>query len=95
MCSECPASVWSLARRLRAYIEAHDNVIAGGLHIVIEDENVESHHITWCVETQELDDESRRFAAELLEMPVPSRHMAIQLAWESSHIWEALAEELG
>jgi hypothetical protein len=82
MCEECPPEVRDLARRLSGYFDRHDHVIVGGLHIVIEDENVQDHHIKWCQETQDLDEESRQFAAELLAMPVPYRHMAVQLGWE-------------
>ena len=40
---------------MRAYEEAHGNVIAGGLHIVIEDENVADEHIQWCLDDANLD----------------------------------------
>ena len=93
MCEECPPEVLSLAYRLSVYVAAHDHVIAGGLHIVIEDENVQTHHIKWCQETQYLDAESAGFARELLAMPVPYRHMVIQLAWDNRPPWEWDDEE--
>ena len=81
MCEECPDQVKDLARRLDAYFTTHGNVVTGGLHIVIEDENVQTEHIRWCLDTQDLDDESRQFAVDLLAMPLPYRHMAVQLGW--------------
>ena len=82
MCEDCPAEVRDLADRLAAYIGKHNYAIAGGLHVVIEDENVIDDDIKWCVEHQELDPESRQFAAELLAMPVPYRHAAVKFAWD-------------
>lgn len=85
MCAECPPEVLDLARRLSVYLGEHGLLIDGGLHIVIEDENVETSSIEWCAETQQLDDESKQFAADLLKLPVPHRHMAVELAWTRVH----------
>lgn len=81
MCEECPPEVRGLATRIAAYLAARNHVIVGGLHIVIEDENVASDHIQWCM-GRGLDIQSEQFARDLLDMPVPYRHMAVQLAWD-------------
>lgn len=94
MCEDCPPEVKALAMRLADYIDRHDSVIAGGLHIVIEDENVADDHIRWCQANAGLDDESVRFADELLAMPVPFRHMAVQLAWDDRERQSWEEEEL-
>lgn len=88
MCESCPAPVWVAARKIRSYADANDHVIVGGLHIVIEDENVTTHDIEWCKANAELDAESREIAALLLAMTVPERHMAVQLAWTSDVLWD-------
>jgi hypothetical protein len=82
MCKECPREVKDLAMRIGAYINENDDIIVGGLHIVIEDENVETENIQWCIDTQDLDPDSLEFARELLKMPAPYRHIAIQFAWD-------------
>ena len=83
MCEACPPAVLELALRIGAYAERHGWVVGGGLHIVIEDENVADHHITWCQQNAELDAESAAFATELLAMTVPERHQVIRLAWDN------------
>jgi hypothetical protein len=82
MCEDCPAEARDLADRIAAYITARNHVIAGGLHIVIEDENVSDEHIKWCLGTQDLDAEARQIAAGLLAMPLPHRHVTVQWAWD-------------
>lgn len=77
-----------MAKRLGEYATAHDNVICGGLHIVIEDGNVQTHHIEWCQSTQVLNDWERRFAADLLQLSLPERHAVIDMAWDNLHPWE-------
>jgi hypothetical protein len=82
MCKECPAEVKDLAMRIGAYVNKCGHIIAGGLHIVIEDENVETEHILWCMNARKLDAESQAFAEELLKMPAPYRHVVVQFAWD-------------
>lgn len=87
MCDECPNDVVELARRIRAYVEPQGWIIVGGLHIVIEDENVGDDHIEWCIANAHLDKESLEIAAALLSMGLPSRHMAVQMAWKDEDQW--------
>lgn len=82
MCEECPENVRKLAKRIHEILESSGGVVVGGLHIVIEDENVETEHIQWCIDTQKLIKRDEELARALLEMPLPSRHMAVQMAQE-------------
>lgn len=85
MCSECPPDVQELARRIGTYTASHQ-WITPGLHIVLDDDNHETHHIQWCLDTQNLDDEARYIATELLKLPVVARHGVCWLAGEGSQI---------
>lgn len=85
MCSECPAEIRELARRIGLY-SASTGFSGGGLHIVISDDNHETHHIQWCLDTQNLNDEETWIARELLKLPVVVRHGVQVLADEGSEI---------
>jgi hypothetical protein len=43
---------------------------------------VTDDHIGWCQAQNDLDEESAGFARDLLAMPLPYRHVAVQMAWE-------------
>lgn len=83
MCQECPPEVLDAAKRIAVIAGEGGLGIAGGLHVVFEDENVEDDIIRHCLD--EYDDipmHQRKLAEDLLAMPVPYRHMAVQLAWD-------------
>jgi len=85
MCSECSPQIKELARRIGTYTAAH-NWSTPGLHIVLDDDNHETHHIQWCLDTQNLDDEARWIALELLKLTPVERHGVCKLAAEGSMI---------
>lgn len=83
MCEECPQPIKELARRIGLYTAAH-GWITPGLHIVLDDDNHETHHIQWCLDTQNLDDEGEWIARELLKLSTVERHGVQVMADEGS-----------
>lgn len=39
-----------LIEECRKYYALPDNGVGGSLHIVLDDDNIENHHIQWCIE---------------------------------------------
>jgi hypothetical protein len=85
MCEECSPEIRELARRIGTYTAAH-NWSTPGLHIVLDDDNHEAHHIQWCLDTQNLDSEAAWIATELLKLSPPERHGVCWMAGEGSQI---------
>ena len=61
--------------------------IGSELHIVLDDGNVEEHHITWCMERfPQIEDGNERLACEecaalLLKLPRNARRHVIEKFW--------------
>lgn len=54
---------------------------SGGLHIVIEDWNIESEHIQWCLDNvKDLTADERIFAYEMLKLTMDERATVMALA---------------
>lgn len=85
MCSECPDEVRALARDVGLLMARNNWHDSGGLHIVIDDENVESDHIQWCID-QGMDEERTEIARRLLAMDAPYRHAVLDLADDGAAI---------
>lgn len=67
-----------LAARLRAFDDTPE-----GLHIVIDDWNIEDSHIIWCLSGDggNAQGEAREIGMELLEMTLLERNEVLRMVW--------------
>lgn len=65
---------------IEAYYAKSGNGVGGSLHIVLEDGNVEDHHVRWCLECAEKhgDTDGVELAKLLLAM---SKTQRLKLGW--------------
>ena len=93
MCNSCPKNIRDMAINIAKHrTEYHDGFFTGGLHIVLEDENVEAEHILWCMYRPDpLDPECLAIALGLLNMSIVERHMAVQ--WSNDVMEREMWEE--
>jgi len=69
--------MWETALRIRQWYEMDGNAVGGALHIVTDDNNVETDHIRWCVDNFDGPDTYREpmlaITDALLTMPLVER----------------------
>lgn len=72
-----------LCRRIQDYY--YYEPVGGALHIVLDDGNVEDHHIHWCLEnsiSEAKDEEAEYIANELLKLTESEREKLYDNNWE-------------
>jgi hypothetical protein len=54
-----------------------ESCVGGGLHIVVDDGNVEANHIVWCIQNNSLTTAEMACATALLDLSVEQRLAAL------------------
>lgn len=83
-CKHLPVGVYRRAREAIQLVYSY-SAVGSGLHIVLDDENVEDEHIKWCLENSIPDIKSereknacRKCAELLLQIPLTSRKQLVE-----------------